>query len=421
MNKLTLRDVDVQGQRVLCRVDFNVPIKEGAVKDDTRIRAALPTIRHLLDHDAAVVLMSHLGRPKARGFEARYTLKPAADRLAELLGKPVRFSPDCASDAAVAEARALKPGEVLVVENTRFYADEGKAAWLPEDATDEQKKAGKAEAKRLQAELAEKLARLGDGEIFVNDAFGSAHRAHASTALVCQFYKKNVAGFLLEKELDYLGRALANPERPFVAILGGAKVSDKVNVIRNLLSKVDALIVGGAMAYTFYLAKKLPVGDSLVEPDKADLARELLAEAEKKGVRLLLPMDHVVADRFDAAARTQVVGEAGIEAGWRALDIGPKTAEAFAQTIRGAKTVVWNGPMGCFEMKPFAAGTLAVAKAVAETQCLSIVGGGDSVAAVNQSGLADRMSHISTGGGASLEFLEGKTLPGVAALTDRSA
>ncbi len=419
MNKLTVRDVNVQGRRVLCRVDFNVPVKEGLVADDTRIRAALPTINYLIEHGAAVVLMSHLGRPKAKGFEAKYTLKPAADRLAELLGKPVRFAPDCASDAAVAEAQALKPGEVLVVENTRFYADEGKAAWLPEDATEDQKKAGKAEAKKLQAELAQKLARLGDGEIFVNDAFGSAHRAHASTALVCKYYKKNAAGFLMEKEIEYLGRALANPERPFIAILGGAKVSDKVNVIQNLLTKVDALIIGGAMAYTFYLAKQLPVGDSLVEPDKTDLARDLLAQAERKGVKLLLPVDHVVADKFDAAAKTQVVGENGIAAGWRALDIGPKTAELFAATIRTAKTVVWNGPMGCFEMKPFAAGTLAVAKAIAETKCLSIVGGGDSVAAVNQSGLAAKMTHISTGGGASLEFLEGKELPGVAALTDR--
>ncbi len=419
MNKLTLRDVNVKGRRVLCRVDFNVPVKEGKVGDDTRIRAALPTIRHILDQGASLVLMSHLGRPKAKGFEAKYSLQPVATRLAELLGHPVAFAPDCASDAAVAQAQALKLGEVLLVENTRFYADEGKAAWLPDDATEEQKKAGKAEAKKLQAELAAKLARLGDGEVFVNDAFGSAHRAHASTALVCKYYKKNVAGFLMEKEIEYLGRALASPERPFVAILGGAKVSDKVNVIQNLLAKVDALILGGAMAYTFYLAKKLPVGDSLVEPDKADLARDLLAQAQARGIKLLLPIDHVVADKFDAAARTKIVDESGIEPGWRALDIGPKTVELFAQTIRGAKTVVWNGPMGCFEMKPFAAGTMAVAQAIANTRCLSIIGGGDSVAAVNQSGLADKMTHISTGGGASLEFLEGKELPGVAALTDK--
>jgi len=418
MNKLTVRDVDVKGRRVLCRVDFNVPIKNGKVSDDTRIRAALPTIRHVLEQGGALVLMSHLGRPKGKGFEPEFSLKPAADRLAELLGKPVQFGPDCVSDATAAMARALKPGEAMVVENTRFYADEGKAK-VPDTATEEEKKAAKAEMKKKQAELAEKLARLGDGEIFINDAFGSAHRAHASTALVCRYYKKNVAGFLMEKEIDYLGRALERPERPFVAILGGAKVSDKVNVIQNLLTKVDTLIVGGAMAYTFYLAKKLPVGDSLVEPDKAALAKDLLEQAEKAGVKLLLPVDHVAADRFDAAANVKVVGENGIPPGWRALDIGPKSIELFAAAVRGAKTVVWNGPMGCFEMKPFAAGTMAIAKALAETKCLSIVGGGDSVAAVNQSGLADRMSHISTGGGASLEFLEGKTLPGVAALTDR--
>ena len=418
MNKLTVRDVNVNGRRVLCRVDFNVPIKNGKVRDDTRIRAALPTIRHVLEQGGALVLMSHLGRPKGKGYEPDFSLKPAADRLAELLGQPVQFGPDCARDATVAMARALKPGEVMVVENTRFYADEGKAK-VPDTATEEEKKAAKAEMKKKQAELAEKLARLGDGEIFINDAFGSAHRAHASTALVCKFYKKNVAGFLLEKELDYLGRALESPERPFVAILGGAKVSDKVNVIQNLLTKVDTLIVGGAMAYTFYLAKQLPVGDSLVEPDKAALAKELLEQAEKAGVQLLLPADHVVADRFDAAANVQVVGEDEIPPGWRALDIGPKSIERFTAAVRGAKTVVWNGPMGCFEMPPFAAGTMAIARALAETKCLSIVGGGDSVAAVNQSGLADRMSHISTGGGASLEFLEGKTLPGVAALTDK--
>ncbi len=418
MNKLTVRDVNVKGRRVLCRVDFNVPIKNGKVSDDTRIRAALPTIRHVLDQGGALVLMSHLGRPKGKGFEPDFSLKPAADRLAELLGRPVQFGPDCVSDATLAMAKALKPGEVLVVENTRFYADEGKAK-VADTATEEEKKAAKAEMKKKQAELAEKLARLGDGEIFINDAFGSAHRAHASTALVCKYYKKNVAGFLMEKEIDYLGRALERPERPFVAILGGAKVSDKVNVIQHLLTKVDTLIIGGAMAYTFYLAKNLPVGDSLVEPDKVALAKELLAQAEKAGVKLLLPVDHVVADKFDAAANVRVVGEAEIPAGWRALDIGPKTIERFTAAVRGAKTVVWNGPMGCFEMKPFAAGTMAIAKALAETKCLSIVGGGDSVAAVNQSGLADRMTHISTGGGASLEFLEGKALPGVAALTDK--
>ena len=417
MNKKTVRDVNFKGRRVLCRVDFNVPIKDGVVADNTRITAALPTIKYVLEHGASLVLMSHLGRPKGKGYEEAFSLKPVAARLQELLGKPVKFGADCISAETVAMARALKPGEVLLVENTRFYADEGKAK-LPDTATEDEKKAAKAEMKKKQAELAEKLAALGDGEIFVNDAFGSAHRAHSSTALVCKFYKQSVAGFLMEKEIDYLGRALANPERPFVAILGGAKVSDKVNVITNLLGKVNSLIIGGAMAYTFYRAKGLPTGKSLVEEDKIDLAKDILAKSKAAGVNLLLPVDNVIADKFDAAAQTKVVGEK-IEDGWMALDIGPKSAEIFAAEVRKAKTVVWNGPMGCFEMAPFAAGTLAIAKAIAETKCLSIVGGGDSVSAVNKSGLAGKMTHISTGGGASLEFLEGKTLPGVAALTEK--
>ncbi len=418
MNKLTVRDVNVAGRRVLSRVDFNVPIKDGKVADDTRIRAALPTIQYVLEKGGALVLMSHLGRPKGKGFEAAFSLKPAADKLAELLGKPVKFGTDCIGAETIAMAQALQPGEVMVVENTRFYADEGKAK-LPDTATDEEKKAAKAEMKKKQADLAEKLAPLGDGEIFINDAFGSAHRAHSSTALVCKYYKQNVAGFLMEKEIDYLGRALANPERPFVAILGGAKVSDKVNVITNLLEKVDALIIGGAMAYTFYRAKGLPTGKSLVEEDKADLAKDILAKAAAKGVKLLLPVDHIIADKFDAAAATETVGEAGIKEGWMALDVGPKSTALFCDEIAKAKTVVWNGPMGCFEMAPFAGGTMAMAKAIAETKCLSIIGGGDSVAAVNKSGLAPKMTHISTGGGASLEFLEGKALPGVVALTDK--
>ena len=417
MNKKTVRDVNFKGRRVLSRVYFNVPIKDGVVADNTRITAALPTIKYILDQGASLVLMSHLGRPKGKGYEADFSLKPVAARLQELLGRPVRFAPDCIAAETVAMAKALKPGEVLLVENTRFYADEGKAK-LPDTATEDEKKAAKAEMKKKQADLAAKLAPLGDGEIFVNDAFGSAHRAHSSTALVCKFYKQSVAGFLMEKEIDYLGRALANPERPFVAILGGAKVSDKVNVITNLLSKVNALIIGGAMAYTFYRAKGLPTGKSLVEEDKIDLAKDILAKAKAAGVKLLLPVDNVIADKFDAAAATEVVGES-VKDGWMALDIGPKSAELFAAEIRKSKTVVWNGPMGCFEMKPFAAGTLAIAKAISETKCLSIVGGGDSVSAVNKSGLAGKMTHISTGGGASLEFLEGKQLPGVVALTDK--
>ncbi|MBU4199751.1 MAG: phosphoglycerate kinase [Verrucomicrobia bacterium] len=420
MNKLTVRDVDFMGRRALVRVDFNVPIKDGKVADDTRITAALPTLRYILDHGGSVVLMSHLGRPKGGKVEPEFSLKPVAGRLQELLGKPVVFGPDCVGAETLAMAQALKPGEVMLVENTRFYKEEEGKAKLADTATDEEKKAAKTEMKARQKEFAQKLARLGDGEIYVNDAFGSAHRAHGSTAVVCRFYKKSVAGFLMEKEIDYLGRALSNPERPFVAILGGAKVSDKVNVITNLLDKVNSLIIGGAMAYTFYRAKELPTGKSLVEEDKIDLARDILVKAQAKGVKVLLPVDNVIADAFDAKAHTETVGEQGIRVGWMALDIGPQSAKLFAAEIVKAKTVVWNGPMGCFEMAPFAAGTLAVAQAIAGTKCLSIIGGGDSVSAVNKSGLADRMTHISTGGGASLEFLEGKELPGVAALSNKS-
>ena len=419
MNKLTVRDVNFNGRRVLVRVDFNVPIQDGQVADDTRIMAALPTIRYLIEQGAAVVLMSHLGRPKGGKVEPKFSLKPVAERLQALLGRPVKFGPDCIGAETLALARSLKPGDVLLVENTRFYKEEEGKAKLAADATDEQKKTAKAEMKARQKEFAGKLALLGDGEIYVNDAFGSAHRAHGSTAVVCQFYKKSVAGFLMEKEIDYLGRALSNPERPFVAILGGAKVSDKVNVITNLLDKVNSLIIGGAMAYTFYRSQGLPTGKSLVEEDKIDLAGDILAKARAKGVTVLLPVDNVIADAFDAKAHTETVGEQGIRDGWMALDIGPQSARLFAAEIAKAKTVVWNGPMGCFEMAPFAAGTLTVAQAIAGTKCLSIIGGGDSVSAVNKSGLADKMTHISTGGGASLEFLEGKELPGVAALSDK--
>ena len=417
MNKKTIRDVELDGKRVLMRVDFNVPIEGGKVGDDTRITAALPTINYILEHGASLVLMSHLGRPKGGKQEPEFSLKPVALRLQELLGKPVQFAPDCVGAEVEKMAAALSPGQVLLLENVRFYKEEEGKPSVPADATEEQKKELKAEMKEKQKVFASQLAKLGD--MYVNDAFGTAHRAHASTAVITKYFKDNVAGFLMEKEINYLANAVANPERPFVAILGGAKVSDKVNVISNLLTKVDALIIGGAMAYTFYRAKGLPTGKSKVEEDKVDLARELLAQAEAKGVKLLLPVDNVIADAFDAGAHTETASESGIKEGWMALDIGPESARLFADLIRTAKTVVWNGPMGCFEMAPFAKGTLEIAKALAATPCTSIVGGGDSVRAVNESGLADKMTHISTGGGASLELLEGKELPGVAALSDK--
>jgi len=414
MDKKTLKDVELGGKRVVMRVDFNVPIKGGVIGDDTRVRAALPSIRYVLEQGASLVLMSHLGRPKGKGYEADFSLKPVAEHLAKLLEKPVAFAADCL--AADAEAAALKPGEVLVLENTRFYKEEEAKVKKTDDMTDEELKAKKAELKEKQQAMAQKLASY--GEIFVNDAFGTAHRAHASTAVICRYIGTSVAGFLMEKEIRYLGNAVNNPERPFVAILGGAKVSDKLAVVKNLLDKVDTLIIGGGMAYTFLKAQGHDVGKSLCEEDQLDYAREMIAKAKAGGKQFLLPVDNVAADRFDAAAAVQTVGN-DIPAGWMALDIGPKTTELYAEAIRGSKTVVWNGPMGCFEMAPFAAGTLGVCRAVADSGATSIIGGGDSVAAVNQSGLAEKMTHISTGGGASLEFLEGKELPGVAALNDK--
>ena len=414
MDKKTLKDVDLKGKRVVMRVDFNVPIKEGKISDDTRVTAALPSIRYVLEQGASLVLMSHLGRPKGKGYEAEFSLKPVADHLAKLLGQPVAFAADC--QAADAEVAALKPGQVLVLENKRFYKEEEAKVKKTDDMTDDELKAKKAELKEKQKAMAKKLASY--GEIFVNDAFGAAHRAHASTAVICKYIGTSVAGFLMEKELRYLGGAVNNPVRPFVAILGGAKVSDKLAVVNNLLDKVEVLIIGGGMAYTFLKAQGHDVGNSLCELDQLDYARQMIEKAKANGKKFLLPVDNVAADKFDAAAATQVVGN-DIPAGWMALDIGPKTIALYAAAIKGAKTVVWNGPMGCFEMKPFAAGTYGVCAAVAASGATSIIGGGDSVSAVNKSGLAAKMTHISTGGGASLEFLEGKELPGVAALNDK--
>jgi len=391
MDKKTVRDVDVKGKRVLVRVDFNVPLKDGAVADDRRIRAALPTIQYLLDQGAAVVLMSHLGRPKGEP-KAEFRLDPVADRLAELLGKPVTKLDDCVGDEVENAVKAMEPGDVVLLENTRFKPGETK-----NDPT-----------------LAEGLAHLGD--LYVDDAFGAAHRAHASTAGVAG-HLPAVAGFLMEKELNYLGRALADPERPFLAILGGAKISDKIGVIRNLLQQVDSLLIGGGMANTFFKAQGLDVGESLVEDEVLETARQLL---EVAGDKLVLPVDCVVADRFEADAESKVVPVDQVPDGWRILDIGPASVAHFSNRLAAAKTVVWNGPMGVFEFPKFAEGTFAIARALAGLEdATTIIGGGDSAAAVEGSGLADKMSHISTGGGASLEFLEGKELPGVAVLMDK--
>lgn len=394
VNKLTLKDLDCAQKRVLVRVDFNVPLENGRVTDDTRIRAALPTIKYLIDQKAKVILVSHLGRPKGKVNEA-LRLDPVARRLEELLGQSVKKVNECIGPEVEKAVAELKPGEVLLLENIRFYPEEEKN----------------------DPEFARKLASLAD--IYVNDAFGAAHRAHASTEGVAH-YLPSAAGFLMQKEIEIMGRALANPERPFVAIIGGAKVSDKIGVIRNLLSKVDTLIIGGGMANTFLKAQGYNLGKSLVEGDKVPLAAELMAEAERSKINLLLPQDLVVAKELSPDAPHQVVAVNAVPEEWMAVDIGPETRQAFAKALQGARTVVWNGPMGVFEMEPFAAGTEAVARAVAEVKGTTIVGGGDSVAAVEKMGLADKITHISTGGGASLEFLEGRQLPGVVALSDKA-
>ena len=391
MNKKTIRDVDLHGKRVLMRVDYNVPIKEGVISDDKRIKATLPTIKYILEQGAALVLMSHLGRPAGTGYEAEFSLKPIADRLAELLGHPVLFAADCIGAEVEAMAAQLQPGDVMLLENVRFY---------------------KAETKNDMG-IAESLAKLGD--IFVNDAFGTAHRAQSSTEGVARFLPA-VSGFLMEKEIDFLGRATENPERPYVVILGGAKISDKIGVIRNMLSQADKVLIGGGMANTFFKAMGLEVGDSLMEAEVLDIAKALLEESADK---LALPVDAVVADAFDNEAHSKIVPVDEVEPGWRILDIGPATISKYEDILKTAKTVAWNGPMGVFEMPNFAKGTFAIAKILAEIDAITIIGGGDSASAVKKAGVADKMSHVSTGGGASLEFLEGKVLPGVAILQEK--
>ena len=398
MNKLTINDLDLRGKRVFIRVDFNVPLKDGVVTDDTRIRETIPTLRLAIQKGARLVLASHLGRPRG-GPDLKYSVRPAAKKLEELLGNPVAFALDCVGPGAAGQSKALRDGEILVLENVRFHPEEEK--------NDEA--------------FSKQLAALCDG-VFICDAFGSAHRAHASVVGITRFVKQAAAGLLMEKELAYLGKAVTNPARPFVAILGGAKVSDKIEVVENLMNIADAMLIGGGMAYTFLKAEGQPIGKSLVEDDKLELAKRLRAEAQQKKFGLLLPVDHVVGAEFKPDTATKTVSVSATPDGWMGLDIGPKTIDTYRQKIASAKTIVWNGPMGVFEMPAFAKGTLEIAKAVAAATgsgATSIVGGGDSVAAVHQSGVADKISHISTGGGASLEFLGGRKLPGVEALTNK--
>ncbi|MGE5073861.1 MAG: phosphoglycerate kinase [Anaerolineae bacterium] len=387
MNKKTVKDIDLKGKRVLMRVDFNVPMQDGKVTDDKRIKASLPTIQYVLDQGASLILMSHLGRPKG-GPSPEFSLKAAAEALAALLGRPVKMASDTVGPDVEKMAKELKPGEVLMLENTRFYPGEEKN----------------------DLDLAKQMAAL--GEVYVNDAFGSAHRAHSSTEGVARFLP-GVSGFLMEQELEYLGRATSNPERPYIAILGGAKISDKIAVVENMLAKCDKLIIGGGMANTFLAAKGYNMQDSLVETGSVEVAKTILAKA---GDKLMLPVDAVVADKFEADANSKVVDVDKVPAGWRMMDIGPKTIEAYKAALKGAKLIVWNGPVGVFEMPKFAEGTFAIAKMLADSGATTVIGGGDSASAVKKAGVAKQMTHVSTGGGASLEFLEGKELPGVAAL-----
>jgi phosphoglycerate kinase len=393
MNKMSIKDVDVRGKRVFCRVDFNVPLENGNITNDKRIRAALPTIQYLSEQGAKVILASHLGRPKGEVVE-ELRLTPVAERLSELLGKPVAKADEAVGEAVEQKVAALKDGDVLLLENVRFYPGEEKN----------------------DPGLAKSFAELAD--LYVNDAFGAAHRAHASTAGIAE-HLPAVAGFLMQKELDTLGKALEAPERPFTAIIGGAKVKDKIGVIENLLDKVDNLLIGGGLSYTFLKAKGFEIGKSLLEPEKIDLAKEFMKKAEEKGVKLLLPVDVVAAADFAPDARSEVVDAEAIPEDLEGLDAGPKTRELFADVIKNSKLVIWNGPMGVFEFDRFAEGTFAVAKAMAEADAITIVGGGDSAAAISKAGLADKVDHVSTGGGASLELMEGKILPGVAALNDK--
>jgi phosphoglycerate kinase len=390
MNKKTVKDIDLKGRRVLMRVDFNVPMQDGKVTDDKRIRASLPTIKYVLEQGASLILMSHLGRPKSAS-DSEFSLRPVSEVLASLLDIPVKMAPDCVGPEVEKMAKELKPGEVLLLENTRFHEGEEKN----------------------DLELAKQLASL--GEIFVNDAFGSAHRAHSSTEGVARFLPA-VSGFLMEQELEYLGRAVANPEHPYIAILGGAKISDKIAVVETLLSKADKLIIGGGMANTFLAAQGLNMQDSLVESASLGTAKAIMAKSADK---LILPVDAIIADKFDAEANSQVVDVDKIPAGWRMLDVGPKTLELYKRALDGAKLIVWNGPVGVFEVPKFAEGTFALARMLAESGATTVIGGGDSASAVKKAGVAKQMTHVSTGGGASLEFLEGKELPGVAALMDK--